>query len=170
MKRIILCMAVFLVACQGPSSQQRVVKVEGEVPKTRTSGNPYAECNSQKTRKVVELANEARDDDGLGELYCDAELAAVAMAHAQDMCEHNYLSHTSRDGRQMQDRAEAAGVDFMALGENVAMGQRSAEQVHANWMDSPGHRANIMREMFTRLGVAYVPCDGTPFWVQVFAN
>jgi uncharacterized protein YkwD len=163
MRYTILLAVALLVACSG---QQRQVTAHGDVPKTRTSGDPYAECDRPQTRRVVELANGERD----ATLYCDRELAAIAQRHADDMCEHGYLSHTSRDGRTMQDRADRAGVDYMALGENVAMGQPTADRVHEGWMGSPNHRANIVHEMFSRLGVGYAPCGGQPYWVQVFAN
>lgn len=164
---ILIAAALLLVACQnGP---QTVVENSGEMPKTRTSGDPYAECDGME-QKVAEHANSARSDEGLNQLYCDRELAKIAQAHAEDMCQNNYLSHTSQDGRTMQDRADNRSVDYMALGENVAMGQRSADQVHANWMDSPGHRKNLLHDMFSRIGVGYAPCGGQPYWVQVFAN
>ena len=94
----------------------------------------------------------------------------MAQAHADDMCEKSYLSHTSQDGRTMVDRARAAGFDFMTLGENVAMGQPSPEVVHENWMDSKYHRKNLLNPEFSRLGVGYAPCNGEPYWVQVLAN
>lgn len=168
MKYAFIILAVALTACQ--TAGQRTVTTQGEIPKTRTSGNPLADCTSSTTRRVVELANEARADEDLNKLYCDRQLARVAQRHAQDMCEHNYLSHTSRDGRSMVDRADEAGIDYMALGENVALGQRTPERVHTGWMNSEYHRANILNDMFSRLGVGYVACDGQPYWVQVFAN
>ncbi|QDG49893.1 CAP domain-containing protein [Persicimonas caeni] len=165
---LILALVLTVTACQ--TMGQRTVTTQGDIPKTRTSGNPLADCTNTTTRRVVELANDARDDEGLNELYCDRALARVAQRHAQDMCDHNYLSHTSRDGRTMVDRVDEAGIDYMALGENVAMGQRTPERVHTGWMDSEYHRANILNDMFSRLGVGYVECGGQPYWVQVFAN
>jgi uncharacterized protein YkwD len=166
---MILVAFTILTACQSTTAQ-RTVTTQGDIPKTRTSGNPYGDCHSQTTRRVVELANGARSGEDLNQLYCDRELARVAQRHAKDMCDHDYVSHTSRDGRSMVDRVDQAKIDYMAVGENVAMGQKTPEHVHEGWMGSELHRANILNDMFSRLGVGYVECGGQPYWVQVFAN
>ncbi|MFW5968895.1 MAG: CAP domain-containing protein [Persicimonas sp.] len=171
MKHIIAITALFaLCACQTGGTTYSSSDGDGGIEKTRTSGDPLATCDSPQKAEVVEFANEARDEEGLGDLYCDRELASIAQRHAEDMCENDYLSHTSQDGRTMRDRADRAGINYQTLGENVAMGQTAAHQVHDNWMESPNHRKNIMRDSFSRIGVGHAPCDGRPYWVQVFAN
>jgi uncharacterized protein YkwD len=160
---------VLLSACSTSTTTSTVTTSE-ESELTHTSGDPYADCRNYTVEQVTREANAVRDDKGLPPLHCAQKLAEIAQAHADDMCEKNYLSHTSKDGRTMVDRARNAGFDFMTLGENVAMGQRTPEQVHASWMDSKMHRRNILNGEFSRLGVGYAACGGTPYWVQVFAN
>ncbi|MGM0558457.1 MAG: CAP domain-containing protein [Myxococcota bacterium] len=167
---LIGCSICFLLTACSTSSSTQVITTTEESELTHTSGDPYAECRSETAEAVTREANQARDDKDLHPLHCAPELAKIAQAHADDMCDKNYLSHASKDGRTMVDRADNAGFDFMTLGENVAMGQRSPEQVHAGWMDSKMHRQNILNEDFSRLGVGYAPCGGSPYWVQVFAN
>lgn len=140
------------------------------IPRTHSNGNPLARCNSKRSRNIVKLTNAARKDAGLKPVFCAPELAKVALGHANDMCAHAYFSHNSRDGRTMQDRVEKAGIQYRAIGENIAMGQRSPQEVHTGWMGSPVHRDNILRPVFSRLGIGYASCNGKPVWVQNFAN
>jgi uncharacterized protein YkwD len=167
---ILLFAALLLAACSTGANTTTITTTTEDSQLTHTSGDPYAECRNDTVEQVTREANSARDDKGMHPLHCATELADIAQAHADDMCEKDYLSHTSKDGRTMVDRARNAGFDFMTLGENVAMGQPTAEKVHSSWMDSRMHRRNILNPEFSRLGVGYAPCDGTPYWVQVFAN
>lgn len=127
-------------------------------------------CLTPRTRRQLELTNEARAEEGLGALECDKGLTQSAYLHAKDMCELDYFSHDSQDGRDLSDRVNAQNVQWTTIGENIAYGQFSPEDVHEAWMDSPGHRANILTEGFGRLGVGYYLCEGYPYWVQNFAN
>lgn len=132
--------------------------------------DPLADCVSERNRAVVRLTNEARQDAGQAPVFCAPKLARIAQKHADDMCKHGYFSHTSRDGRTMEDRVSEANFEFRALGENIALGQPTPEEVHAGWMGSPTHRENIERPIFGRLGVGYAACKGKPIWVQKFAD
>lgn len=171
MKQLVLiCPTLLLLAACSTGTTTTTVTTTEESELTHTSGDPYADCRSETVAQVTREANQSRDDEGLHPLHCAPALADIAQAHADDMCDKNYLSHTSKDGRTMVDRARNAGFDFMTLGENVAMGHTSPGQVHARWMDSKMHRRNIMNGEFSRLGVGYAPCSGAPYWVQVFAN
>ncbi len=127
-------------------------------------------CSNSTELDTIALANGARDDEGLGTLSCDEDLTEAARLHSEDMCTQGYFSHTSADGRTLADRLNESGVDYNTGGENIAKGHLTPAQVHEGWMNSPGHRANILRDTFGRIGVGYIECDGSPVWTQVFAN
>ena len=136
------------------------------------SAVPGPECAGPAETEVIRLGNDARADDGGGPLRCSADLAAVARAHSQDMCDRGFFAHDNLDGESPFDRMRAAGIRYSAAGENIAQGQSTAGQVHTAWMGSSGHRRNILNEGFGRIGVGYVPCEGARrhYWTQVFAN
>jgi uncharacterized protein YkwD len=127
-------------------------------------------CNHEIVREVLRLANESRQEQGAAPLECDEALSLAAYLHSLDMCEQDYFSHDSADGRTLGDRLWEQQVDYRTAGENIAWGQQSAGEVHDDWMNSPGHRANLLNGQFSRLGVGYVPCDGQPHWTQNFAD
>ncbi len=116
---------------------------------------------------VLALVNEARVDAGCGALTADPALAAVARAHSADMRDRDYFSHTSPEGLSPFDRAEQAGVDY-SRAENIAFGQADATAVMEAWLESPGHRANILDCELTKLGVGVAEGPGGPWWTQLF--
>ena len=118
------------------------------------------------TDHVVALVNAARADAGCGALRNDDRLATAAQAHSDDMAANGYFSHTSQDGRTFADRIEAAGYAGSPGGENIAQGQRSPQAVHDAWMNSDGHRRNILDCGFTAIGVGLH--GGTWTWTQNF--
>ncbi|MGQ4435154.1 CAP domain-containing protein [Streptomyces sp. SAS_260] len=119
--------------------------------------------------KVVELTNAERGRAGLRALAVDPLLAAAAQAHSTDMVARAFYSHTSPDGSQPWDRAAAAGSRRRTIGENIACGQRSPAEVVEGWMNSPGHRANILKPDFTHIGIGFAGGGqmGT-YWTQLF--
>jgi len=123
-------------------------------------------CASPEEQEVIELANGERSSA----MTCDEDMARAARKHSQDMCDQGYFSHTSRDGRSPFQRMEDEGVSYRTAGENIAMGQRTPADVHRAWMNSSGHRRNILNSSFGRIGVGYVDCSGTAYWTQVFAD
>ena len=106
---------------------------------------------------------------GLPPLAVDALLTNAAQAHSADMVARAFYSHTSPDGSEPWHRAAAAGSTRRTIGENIACGQRSAAEVVQGWMDSPGHRANILKPAFTHIGVGFAGggSAGT-YWTQLF--
>jgi uncharacterized protein YkwD len=116
---------------------------------------------------VPALVNEARVDAGCGALTADPALAAVARAHSADMRDRDYFSHTSPEGLSPFDRAERAGIDY-SRAENIAFGQADATAVMEAWLESPGHRANILDCELTKLGVGVAEGPGGPWWTQLF--
>lgn len=119
--------------------------------------------------EVVALVNAERAAAGCGPVAADAGLAGVARAHSADMRDRGYFSHTTPEGRSPWDRAAAAGVSG-ASAENIAQGHGDAASVVAGWMDSPGHRANILDCANTRLGVGVAQGAGGPWCTQLFGR
>ena len=116
---------------------------------------------------VASLVNAARRDAGLTELELDADLCAAAQARAQEIAQS--FSHTRPDGSSCFTILEEFGISYRAAGENIAMGQRTPEEVMDGWMNSSGHRANILNGTFTSIGVGYyVDGAGAAHWVQIF--
>jgi uncharacterized protein YkwD len=97
-------------------------------------------------------------------------LAGVAFGHADDMARHNYFEHEDRIGRSPADRVRAVGYQEKLVGENIAYGPKSAEEVVQGWLDSPGHCENIMDPRFAEMGIAYAAGHAARrglFWVQL---
>ncbi|NEC84507.1 CAP domain-containing protein [Streptomyces sp. SID12501] len=119
--------------------------------------------------EVTELTNRERTRAGLPPLATDALLTRAAQAHSTDMVVRAFYSHTGPDGSQPWDRAAAAGSTRRTIGENIACGQRSAAEVVEGWMNSPGHRANILKREFTHIGIGFAGGGkaGT-YWTQLF--
>ncbi|MDG9717947.1 CAP domain-containing protein [Streptomyces sp. DH24] len=118
---------------------------------------------------VVGLTNRERAAAGLPPLAVDPLLTAAAQAHSADMVARDFYSHTSPDGARPWDRAATAGSSRRTVGENIACGQRSPAEVVRGWMNSPGHRANILGPGFTHIGVGFAGGgrSGT-YWTQLF--
>jgi uncharacterized protein YkwD len=116
---------------------------------------------------VADLVNRERGDAGCGSLERDSRLDTAARLHAEDMAANDYFSHDSQDGRSPSDRAGAQGFEG-GVGENIAMGYPDAGAVMAGWMDSEGHRANILNCDYDVIGIGVADRDGTLYWVQNF--
>ncbi|NUS01102.1 MAG: CAP domain-containing protein, partial [Nonomuraea sp.] len=112
-----------------------------------------------------------RAKGGCRPLAHDPQLHAAAAGHSADMAAKGYMDHTSKDGRTFMDRIRAAGfTGGSAFAENIAYGQRTAADVVSAWMNSSGHRANIMNCAYTLIGVgAAKNARGTVYWTQDFA-
>ncbi|MGW1537831.1 CAP domain-containing protein [Streptomyces aureus] len=122
-------------------------------------------------RKVVALTNTERARAGLAPLTAEATLTTAAQAHCADMVARDFYAHTSPEGGQPWDRAAAAGFTLGAIGENIACGQRSPAEVVQGWMDSPGHRANILKRDFTHIGIGLAGGSSAGmYWTQLFGG
>ncbi|MFC5055250.1 CAP domain-containing protein, partial [Saccharothrix xinjiangensis] len=118
--------------------------------------------------RVFELTNAERAAQGCPALASDDKLATAARAHSADMAARNYFDHVSQDGRSFVDRVKAAGYPSPGA-ENIAAGQRTAESVVKGWMDSPGHRANILNCKLKALGVGMARGGSYGiYWTQNF--
>jgi uncharacterized protein YkwD len=102
--------------------------------------------------RMLEMVNAERTSQGLRSLKADPELAEVARAHSRDMFARGYFSHVTPEGARAADRVRKAGVSYLLVGENLALAQNLAV-AHRGLMDSPGHRANLLRPQFGRVGI-----------------
>lgn len=129
-------------------------------------------------QQVLQLVNEERARESLEPLTFDPLLAQAARTHSTNMARQDFFGHTGNDGSDCIDRIRATGFTRnVPLGENIAAGHTTAESVVDGWMDSPGHRANILNSAFTRLGVGhYFLEDDTGevnynhYWAQAFSG
>lgn len=113
-----------------------------------------------------------RQFDAAPPLRLNGALDAAAVSHSQYMAQVRYFSHRQKNGSMVGDRALRAGYKWRTIGENIASGQRTAQEAVQGWLDSPGHCANIMNAAFVEMGVGYAvnPARGTLYWTQVLAR
>ena len=117
-------------------------------------------------QEVIRLVNVERAKAGLKALTEDWELSRVARYKSQDMHDLRYFSHTSPTYGSPFDMMKAFGIRYRTAGENIAMGYRTPAAVVQGWMNSPGHRANILNASYTKIGVGYVASGN--YWTQHF--
>ncbi|MEH6852921.1 CAP domain-containing protein [Bacillus pseudomycoides] len=119
-------------------------------------------------QKVVDLTNAERAKQGLPALKVDAQLSKVARVKSEDMQKNHYFDHTSPTYGSPFDMMKQFGISYRSAGENIAQGQRSPEEVVQAWMNSAGHRANILNNGYTHIGVGYV--ESGNYWTQEFIS
>ena len=117
-------------------------------------------------QEVLRLVNAERAANGLAALRLNSSLCNVAQVKAQDMKDKRYFSHTSPTYGSPFDMMRRFGVTYVAAGENIAMGYRTPAAVMQGWMNSSGHRANILSGKFTQMGIGYV--ESGNYWCQMF--
>ncbi|WMJ78377.1 MULTISPECIES: CAP domain-containing protein [unclassified Sedimentibacter] len=144
---------------------------------TTVEDNTAAETESTVTsvsayeQKVVELVNIEREKEGLPALTLDTAISNVARIKSQDMADNNYFAHQSPTYGSAGSMLTKFGISWSAWGENIASGQKTPEAVVTAWMNSAGHRANILSSNFSKIGVGYVTnSNGTSYWTQMFTN
>lgn len=132
---------------------------------------PAKEAVSDWERQVVDLVNQERAKAGLQPLESDWQLARVARYKSADMRDVNYFAHQSPTYGSPFEMMQAFGVSYRYAGENIAAGQRSPEEVVTAWMNSSGHRANILNRNFTKIGVGFVEGGSYRYyWTQMFTG
>lgn len=120
-------------------------------------------------QQVLDLVNQERSKAGLNALTLSTKLSSVAELKAEDMRDKNYFSHTSPTYGSPFDMMKQFGISYSAAGENIAKGQRTPESVMNAWMNSSGHRANILSSNFEQIGIGYTTdSNGNTYWVQMF--
>ena len=120
-------------------------------------------------QQVLDLVNTERTKRGLSPLTLDSNLSSVATKKSQDMASKHYFSHTSPTYGSPFDMMEQFGISYRSAGENIAKGQKTPQEVVTAWMNSEGHRKNILSSNFTKLGVGIAKdSNGTIYWTQMF--
>lgn len=146
-------------------NQQQEEQVVITKPETQPETKPVTVVTSE-VQQVLDETNKYRTQNGLSKLTVDSKLTATAQDKAEDMATKRYFSHTSPTYGSPFDQMKQAGITYRRAAENIAMGQRSAAEVVKAWMDSPGHRANILDRNLTHIGIGY-DANGR-YWVQQF--
>ncbi len=135
-----------------------------------TSGATVAQADVAIAQDLLRLVNAERQRVNAPPLMLNEKLTTAAQRHAQDMATSRRMSHTGSDGSTMRSRIDATQYRWSTIGENVAMGQPTAAAVISAWMNSPGHRQNILNPAFTEMGVGQATGGGRIYWAQVFAR
>ena len=148
-----------------------------ETCKTGTSGpaceknntTPTSDCGmTQEEKDVLVLVNQERAKVGASALKCNEKLLQASRSWSKEQCRQRRISHDN-----MSSRVRATGLSYTAAGENVAAGQRSAAAVMNGWMNSPGHRANILSTTYTHIGIGLESgCSDQYryYWTQIFVR
>lgn len=149
---------------------QRLVQITSQ----QTGDSPSSPDGtvSDYAKKVFELVNAERANHGIAPLAWSDDLAAVAYAHSKDMNDRRFMSHNNPDGQTPFDRMKAYGLRYSRAAENIAAGQKTPQAVMQGWMNSSGHRANILNPELKMLGVGYYQGDGPygSYWTQCFMS
>ena len=125
------------------------------------------QSNSNYSTQVLNLVNKHRRENGLKELTLNSNLSNVAQIKADDMKSNDYFSHTSPTYGSPFDMIKQFGISYKTAGENIAKGQKTPEAVVNAWMNSEGHRANILNSNYTQMGLGYT-ANGAVYWCQMF--
>ena len=144
------------------SNQESKPEVKPDQP-SNTSGN-----FSKFQKEVLDLVNKERTSRGLQALKFNSKLSNVATLKSQDMIDKNYFDHTSPTYGSPFDMMKKFGISYTSAGENIAMGQETPQEVMNSWMNSPGHRKNILNPNFTELGVGIASNGSSLYWTQMF--
>ena len=141
-----------------------------ETPDNDTEQTPEEDDNGTSqgdfASQVVELVNAERAKYGLSALTVDAKVQQAALVRAKESAQS--FSHTRPNGSSFSTALTEAGVSYRTAGENIAYGQSTPQQVMNAWMNSSGHRANILNANYTTIGVGYTVINGTAYWAQLF--
>lgn len=152
---------------QPDNNQPDTEKPVPDQPETPDDENPGGSVQDEYADEVVKIVNQERAKAGLAPLTVDAGAAEAALVRAQEI--KGTFSHTRPNGGSYSSALTEAGVSFRGSGENIAYGQNSPEAVMQTWMNSSGHRANILNGSYTSIGVGHAKgADGTDYWTQLF--
>ena len=137
-------------------------------PESTPEQKPSTDFSSYQ-QQVLDLVNAERTKRGISALTLDSNLSSVATKKSQDMVNKNYFDHTSPTYGSPFDMMKQFGISYRTAGENIAKGQKTPQEVVTAWMNSEGHRKNILNPNFTNLGVGIAKdSKGTTYWTQMF--
>ena len=143
--------------------------VENQAQEQPDAGQTVDLTQMSYAEQILQLVNIERAKVGLHALTLDEKLSGAAQVRAGEI--RTSFSHTRPDGRSFSSVLTDRGIRYMSAGENIAWGQRSAQEVMDGWMNSEGHRANILNAGFTKLGVGHTTdAAGRQYWSQLFTN
>lgn len=166
-------LSVALGACENAAvdGPRPTLTFTASPPISATPGATVSEPAAQMEADIRQRINDIRQENGLQRLEPREDLAAVARDYSQQMLREDFFAHQAPDGDMVSDRVGGAGISFSAVGENLFKSVGPVDHVQASvegWMDSSGHRQNILREIFTQTGVG-VAFEGDTFYVtQIF--
>lgn|SRR5690625_2559824 len=152
-----------------PEQEQPVQQTPAEPEaqeQTEQQNQQESQQLSQFENEVVTLTNQERAKNGLAPLQIDEELSVVAREKSNDMAAKNYFDHNSPTYGSPFDMMQSYGISYRAAGENIAKGQQTPQEVVNAWMNSQGHRENILNSSFTHIGVGFV--EQGNHWTQMF--
>lgn len=144
-----------------PKPEQPKPETDNQAPANNTGLSAFQ-------NKVAQLVNQERAKEGLQPLVVKMDLTNVAQVKAEDMATNKYFSHTSPTHGSPFDMMKKFGINYSYAGENIAMGYTTPESVMEGWMNSPGHKKNILNPNFKEIGIGYT-ANGN-YWVQMFAT
>lgn len=150
-------------ASQTQKPTQKPTQAPTQAPKPQAATSPKAITGFES--EMLELCNQQRRANGKPDLKLNKTLCANAAVRAEEISRDDWFSHQRPDGTMC---FTAVTVDYMTCGENIAYGTRTASATVAAWMDSPGHRANILSDEFTQAGFGCYELDGVRYWTQFF--
>lgn len=137
------------------------------VPDTPVPDTPAQDQEGQSyAQQVVDLVNAERAKAGLSSLTVQTDITAAANVRAREIKQQ--FAHTRPDGSSFSTALQQQGVSYRGSGENIAYGQSTPQQVMQGWMNSSGHRANILNANYKNIGVGYYEENGVKYWVQLF--
>lgn len=150
-------------ASQTQKPTQKPTQAPTQAPKPQAATSPKAITGFES--EMLELCNQQRRANGKPDLTLNKTLCANAAVRAEEISRDDWFSHQRPDGTMC---FTAVTVDYMTCGENIVYGTRTASATVAAWMDSPGHRANILSDEFTQAGFGCYELDGVRYWTQFF--
>ena len=150
---------------QAPDTEQTPEEQPDSTPE-QTPEQDNGTAQGDYASQVAVLVNEVRAQYGLAALTVDTKVQRAAQVRAAETAQS--FSHTRPDGSSFSAALTEAGVAYRTSGENIAYGQSTPQAVVDAWMNSSGHRANILSSSFTSIGVGYTVVNGTAYWAQLF--
>ena len=152
--------------CPAAKPEQKPSETPTAKPDSTPPQAPSGSAQSSFAAEVASLVNAERARYGLSALTIDAKVQQAAQVRAQETVQS--FSHTRPSGASFSSALTEAGVSYTRAGENIAYGQATPQAVVSAWMDSEGHRANILSNNFTKIGVGYTLSGGATYWAQLF--